>query len=140
MPAPVLTGQTIGRTHFATRALLERQLGDLPFPAWTALNLVGRAAAPGTPADLLAEIQKGLRIEPAAAGSVLDDLMGRDLVRTAGGVVGLTPAGRALFERVTAQIGRIAEALYGDIPQDEQQVARRVLDRVRERAEQALAG
>jgi DNA-binding MarR family transcriptional regulator len=139
MPTPVLSGQVIGQAHFATRALLERRLGDLPFPAWTALNLAGNAPAPLRSDEVVAALVAGLRIGRPAAGSVVDDLAGRGLVRTVRDVVELTPAGRETFERVTAQIARITDALYGDIPEADQEVARRVLDLVRERA-RALDG
>lgn len=139
MPEPVLAGQHIGRAHLATRALLERQLDGLPFPAWTALNLVGQASGPLTADACRAALGAGLKIDEPAAAGVVDQLAGLGLVVTRGGVVGLTSSGQEVFERVTAAIARIVATLYGDIPEEDQVVTRRVLDLIKVRADAALA-
>jgi DNA-binding MarR family transcriptional regulator len=89
--------------------------------------------------ELLTALATGLKIDRAAAVTVVDSLADRALVTTAGGVVELAPSSIMIFDRVTAGIGHIVEVVYAGIPETDQEITRRVLGLVKERADAELA-
>ncbi|GID30607.1 MarR family transcriptional regulator [Paractinoplanes brasiliensis] len=130
--------QLIGRTEKALNALLDRELAGtgLSEPQWVALTLTVTADGPRE-AELVARIAGALRVGEArehlaalaAAGMVVtaDDLTVRP-----------TERGMALWTSVRAATGRIADALWNDLPDADREVAARVLNTVLTRAGAAL--
>ncbi|MFF5230952.1 hypothetical protein [Dactylosporangium sp. NPDC000521] len=128
-----LNGRILGQAERATRAVLDRLLtrAGIPFEQWVAVNLTATGSL--TRDELLAQMSAGLRTDPTAHV---------DAAERAGlltGDISLTALGRARHEEITAGISRITTELYGDVPPEELEIAGRVLLRVTERANAALA-
>jgi DNA-binding MarR family transcriptional regulator len=147
MSTTPLTGQVIGRAHYATRALLERAVAPLgvDFPQVAALNALAddTLADDGAAVDqarLVHRMTSTLKIDEAAARAVLDHLVAADLATVdAGSRVRLTDAGRSVQDRVRSAVAALTARLYADIPTDEMSAAGRVLALVTQRADAELA-
>lgn len=125
----------IGPTENALRALLERTLAATAidgYPSWVVLNGVDRAnGGPWRESAAAA-----LAVTPEAIGDVIGRLTGAGLMD---GADRLTDHGRReLGVARSAVADATARTLIGVDVQDEQ-VARRVLDRIRHNAQRALA-
>jgi DNA-binding MarR family transcriptional regulator len=72
-----------------------------------------------------------LKVDPASARAAVSGLAAAGLVTaglmTGDGLVTVTDAGRALFDRVRAAIGPIVARAYGDVSPADLQTAARVL-------------
>jgi DNA-binding MarR family transcriptional regulator len=136
-PTPTLTGQVIGQTERAIRALLDLVLteNEIAFESWVGIRLVATTRPPRDRAAFAAEMANGLKIDDSAAASVLRDLVTDGLLGEADGVISLTPAGRTRYERIAARVGDITEQLYGGVPPEELEITSRVLSTVRLRAD-----
>jgi DNA-binding MarR family transcriptional regulator len=141
--APVLTGQNIGRTHYAVRALLERRLepAGLDFERWLALNAVG-TNGPVAEAGLIALVTGGLKVSPERARRRVAELLAAGLLTSAGSaeepVLELSEPGRELWTRVTAEVRPITGYLFEGFTEAEKATVANLLNRVTERADAAL--
>ncbi|MCY1143299.1 hypothetical protein OWR29_35335 [Actinoplanes sp. Pm04-4] len=87
------------------------------------------------PADLIARIAEALRVGEPAARERLAELAGAGLVHTtSGGAVEPTERGLALWQDVRAQVMRLTDKLWGDVPEADRAAAGRVLNVVLARA------
>ncbi len=113
-----LNGQLLGRTHYATRAVLERELTALGLTFAQSLLLTAVAAAHGPiPGDqAVRRLVDGLKVDLATARGVLAELVDAALVSADADHVTIT-----------------------DLSVDDVAATARVLETVRQRAEAALA-
>lgn len=133
---PVLDARAIGRAHYALRAVLERELHGtgLSFERWTALNAVGA----GEP-DPIRFLSDGLRQSPERVRELFAELTGAGLLTPAdSGPIAFTPAGRQLWERLSARIRPVSASLFGDLDEADRARAARMLTVVTERAQKLL--
>jgi DNA-binding MarR family transcriptional regulator len=139
---PVLTGRDIGITYQAIAAIRDRLLADvgLTFEDSIQLNVLADApAATTTSSELVAVLAAGLKLSDAAASAAIDELVGRGLaIRDAAGTVTATEHAVEAHERFNAFVAELAPRLYGDIPREDLEAAKRVLDTVTERANREL--
>lgn len=138
---PVLTGQHIGRAHYAVRALLERQLTPtgLNFERWVTLNSVG-TNGPIAEAGLVTFVTGGLRTSEERARRLIAELLDAGLLTSAApGVLDLSGSGRELWTRVTTELRPITGYLFEGFSEDEKAAVAELLNRVTERADAALA-
>jgi hypothetical protein len=135
--APILTGQTLGLAHYATRAALERLLTGthVDFTHWLAVNAVGtgRASSRSGVVDLMTF---GLKIEKPTAENVVDDVLADG---TLTGDIQLTASGQVLFDKISAASAELTKRFYGDLPSEYLAETARVLTIVTERANALLA-
>ncbi|MFF5216132.1 hypothetical protein [Micromonospora sp. NPDC000442] len=139
-----LNGQILGRTHYATRAVLERELGrlGLTFAQALLLNALAAADTPLPRAEAARRLVDAVKVPTATAHGTLAELIAATLVAplaTDASQVALTPTGRQAQRLVAAASAEIGARLWADLAADDLVVAARVLDVVRRRAEQALA-
>jgi DNA-binding MarR family transcriptional regulator len=139
--APPLTGQQIGETENAIRAVLDALLAETSttFHQWVALRVLAATDSGLERDQLVARMTSGLKVEPAAVLTALGLLEAEELVTDAE-IVALTDAGRARHRRIQNGVDRITRQLYGDLPVDDLMTTRRVLAIVTERANAVLAG
>ena len=139
--APPLTGQHIGETENAIRAVLDALLAETSttFHQWVALRVLAATDSGLERDQLVARMTSGLKVEPAAVLTALGQLEAEELV-TVAEIVALTDAGRARHRRIQHGVDRITRQLYGDLPVDDLVTTRRVLAIVTERANAVLAG
>jgi hypothetical protein len=139
--APPLTGQHIGETENAIRAVLDALLAETSttFHQWVALRVLAATDSGLERDQLVARMTSGLKVEPAAVLTALGLLEAEELVTDAE-IVALTDAGRARHRRIQNGVDRITRQLYGDLPVDDLVTTRRVLAIVTERANAVLAG
>jgi DNA-binding MarR family transcriptional regulator len=139
--APPLTGQHIGETENAIRAVLDALLAETSttFHQWVALRVLAATDSGLERDQLVARMTSGLKVEPAAVLTALGLLEAEELV-TVAEIVALTDAGRARHRRIQNGVDRITRQLYGDLPVDDLVTTRRVLAIVTERANAVLAG
>ena len=145
MSSPTLNGQVIGQTHYATRAVLERELDStgVSFQQSVALNAVAAEGGVAARADLVDRMTGALKVDAASVGATLDELTAAGLLRelpAAGSGLALTDTGRALQGRLADTVAAITARLYADIPAADLAVAGRVLTLVKQRADAELAG
>ncbi|PWR07230.1 hypothetical protein DKT69_35210 [Micromonospora sicca] len=146
---PVLTGQVIGQAHYATRAVLERELATMgiTFAQSVALNAVaaeGGAVERGAVerGALVQRMTGALKVDESAVRTTLAELTDAGLLRAlpAGGSgLALTDVGRARQGRIADAVAGITARLYADIPAAEMEVAGRVLTLLKQRADAELA-
>ncbi|CCK25561.1 hypothetical protein BN159_1182 [Streptomyces davaonensis JCM 4913] len=138
---PLLNPQVIGLAHYAGRAVLERVLArhGMTFQQSIALR---RAAAQG-PVErdgLVGGVVDALKVTPAEAHSVVDELITADLLSPEGpSQVRITDTGRELFDRTSAETAPISARVYAGIPEEDLAAAGRVLTLITERANAELA-
>ena len=140
---PVLTGRDIGITYQAIAAIRDRLLADVGMTFEDSIQLNVLADAPASTAassELLAVLTAGLKLSDDAASAAIDALVSRGLAtRDAAGAVTATALAVDAHQRFTALVAQLAPRLYGDIPTEDLEAAKRVLDTVTERANQQLA-
>ncbi|MCZ7423103.1 hypothetical protein O7605_26725 [Verrucosispora sp. WMMA2121] len=138
-----LNGQILGRTHYATRAVLERELGrlGLTFVQALLLNALAAADVPLPRAEAARRLVDAVKVPTATAHATLAELIAATLVAplsTDVSRVALTPTGRHTQQLVAAASAEIGARLWADLSADDLAVAARVLEVVRRRAEQTL--
>ncbi|MDZ5443687.1 hypothetical protein U2F26_13220 [Micromonospora sp. 4G57] len=141
---PVLTGQVIGQAHYATRAVLERELATMgiTFAQSVALNAVAAEGGAVERGALVQRMTGALKVDEPAVGTTLAELTDAGLLRAlpAGGSgLALTDVGRARQGRIADAVAGITARLYADIPAAEMEVAGRVLTLLKQRADAELA-
>ncbi len=127
-----LTSQILGLAGNASRALLERALtsSDLTYGQWVTLKLAADNAPTVDRAALTDQVADGVKATPEQALACIADLTTRDLLASAPGEqsrVGLTPAGQALYTRLSAELAPVTTRVYRDLPPDDLATAGRVL-------------
>jgi DNA-binding MarR family transcriptional regulator len=138
---PALTGQDIGATELALRALLDRLLAQhaTTFPQWVVLATTG---TPGRVSSALVNqrLVGTLKLDQTQAASTLAELVDGGLVASDGDNLTLTPTGVEHFEHIRDGVAAITDRIYGGLPVDDLLTTRRILTVVRERADAELAG
>ncbi|MEU9957572.1 MarR family transcriptional regulator [Streptomyces sp. NPDC050982] len=141
---PTVNGRVIALAHYAGRAVLERVLtrtGNTFYQSVT-LRVVAAEGAPVERDKVAAEVTGSLKIEESAVRTTIDELVAAELVEEVpsdGSRLRFTPAGRELYERVTAETNEISARIYAGIPAEDLATAGRVLTLVNERANAELA-
>jgi DNA-binding MarR family transcriptional regulator len=141
---PTVNGRVIALAHYAGRAVLERVLartGNTFYQSVT-LRVVAIADSPVERERVVADVTGSLKIEESAVQTTIDELVAAKLVEevpSEGSRLRLTPVGRELYERVTAETNVISARIYAGIPAEDLATAGRVLDLVTERANAELA-
>ncbi|WP_326758200.1 MarR family winged helix-turn-helix transcriptional regulator [Streptomyces phaeochromogenes] len=141
---PTVNGRVIALAHYAGRAVLERVLTRTgnTFNQSVTLRVVAIADAPIARDKVAADVTGSLKIEESAVHTTIDELVAAKLVEEVqpdGSGLRLTPVGRDLYERVTAETNQISARIYADIPTEDLATAGRVLTLVNERANAELA-
>ncbi|MFC3572470.1 MarR family winged helix-turn-helix transcriptional regulator [Streptomyces yaanensis] len=140
---PIVNGQLIGLTHYASRALLERVLArsGTTFPQSVALRAIADNGGDAERAGLVDRVTAALKFsDDAAARLAVEELVAAKLLDTpTADRVSLTDSGRELFDSIQAGGREIASQLYAGIPQEDLETAGRVLTVVLERANAELA-
>ncbi|MEH0844605.1 hypothetical protein V6U81_19665 [Micromonospora sp. CPCC 205711] len=141
----VLNGQVIGLAHYATRAVLERELARcaVTFHQSVALNAVTAEGGVATRADLVARLTGALKVGQTTARATLDELTAAGLLRelpAGGSGLALTHAGAARRQRIADAVADLTARLYADIPAADTAVTARVLTLLKRRADAELAG
>lgn len=138
MPAVSPLPTTIGLTENALRALLLRVLATSrikTYMAWVVLNAASSSNVTASNGNWLLAVADALKVEPSEVEEVLAEVRAAELVGDNGSLtalgVGELAKGRAAVSATTAR-------LVDGIGAEEQMTARRVLDRVRQRAEELL--
>ncbi|CAM5250426.1 MarR family winged helix-turn-helix transcriptional regulator [Streptomyces griseomycini] len=140
---PLVNGRVIGLAHYAGRAVLESVLvrHGVTFQQSVALRaVVVSGPGPVDRARLAGDVSGSLKIPPAEADGVVDELIASGLLaphEPSG--VRITDAGREVHERSSAETGVISARIYSGIPAEDLAVAGRVLTLVTERADAELA-
>jgi DNA-binding MarR family transcriptional regulator len=131
-----LTGVDIGRAERATRALLDRLLGEasISFEQWVVLRALALGEERTTRAEFEASVAVLLQVDAGVVSDGVADLETAGLV-SGDNELALTPAGRSRFDHVQAGVAQTAAALYGDLDPADLSVAHRVLVEVTSRAE-----
>src|SRR4051794_35701649 len=100
------------------------------FDQWVALNVTATTGPAGR-GELAHRLAAGLRLAPADARAVVDQLIGGGLLT---GGAGLTDTGQARFAEISAGIAGITQRLYAGLPADDLETAGRVLSTITARA------
>jgi DNA-binding MarR family transcriptional regulator len=140
---PSFSTQLIGQTEKTLNAILDRQLaGAVSEPQWVALILTAASGGSDDPDELAARVAGALKVDLATAKSHIERLAAKGLVEPADDAdfaLTLTATGQQLLDRVRAEVGKITQRLWGDLPPADLEVAGRVLSTVLERAEAELS-
>jgi DNA-binding MarR family transcriptional regulator len=142
MTAIAFGTQLIGRTEKALNAILDRQLAGtgITEPQWVALTLTVVSDGSVTGDVLVARISDALKVDEVAVRERIAELAAAGLVQTTGdGTVKATEKGEAQWGQVRADIARITQDLWGDLPEAELAVAGQVLNTVLTRANTVLS-
>jgi DNA-binding MarR family transcriptional regulator len=141
-PTTTLTTRDIGLAENALRAVLEQTLAGtgLDYHRWVALKATSDSPTPPSPGELAALMTGGLKIDAATAAAVIDALGEQGIFETDGNAVAVTPAGAALYRRLSEEIGQLSRKMYTGLDPDDLTVAGRVLATLTERANARLAG
>lgn len=145
---PNLT-RDIGQAERVMRALLERLLDEagLSFAQWTVLVFLD-GAGPLATGELVRRQVDGRVAPEAGARAAVDGLLSRGLLAPADDTRGVgrqgsgdedlklvpTAAGEAVYLPVRGAVDRIADELYGDLPQAALEATHRTLAEVYRRA------
>ncbi|GAA0987168.1 hypothetical protein GCM10009555_065970 [Acrocarpospora macrocephala] len=141
---PILNGQVLGQAHYATRAVLERELARIrtSFQQSVALNVVANNGGVVGRAWLLDRMTSTLKIDESAALETLTELTDAGLVEVLPDEqprVHFTKAGQAVQHQISDAVADITARLYADIPAADMAVAGHVLTLVTQRANAELA-
>jgi hypothetical protein len=140
---PTLTGQDIGQTERAIRAVFDRFLAETrtTFDQWLTLNVLAAAESPVERDTVLRQLTAGFRIPETTARSSIDEVTSADLVAATGDPVHLEllPEGTARAQAIRHGIAQIAARLYGDLPAQDLATTHRVLATIAERANAEMA-
>ncbi|MGW6907705.1 MarR family transcriptional regulator [Streptomyces sp. NPDC054940] len=138
---PLVDPRVIALAHYASRALLERVLArhGATFQQSVTLRLVAAADGPVERDRLVDGVVGALKIDAAAAHSVVDELIAAELlVPHEAYRVRITEAGQDLYDRTSAETAPITARIYADIPTEDLAAAGRVLTLITERADAEL--
>jgi DNA-binding MarR family transcriptional regulator len=141
---PTLNSQIVGQAHYATRALLERELARTGNTFLQSMTLNATAAQGGT-ADLDAIVHRltsSLKIDETKALATVAELIDAELLERVEGEanrVALTGPGRTFQARIAALGAEFGARVYGGIPAPELEIAARVLTEVTARADAVFA-
>ncbi|MEU9736759.1 MarR family winged helix-turn-helix transcriptional regulator [Streptomyces sp. NPDC048002] len=139
---PPLNPRVIALAHYASRAVLESVLArhGATFQQSVTLRLAALADGPLERTALVGGIVGSLKIDAAEAGTVVDGLIAAGLLsRTGPSLVGITDAGRTLYDRTSAETAPISARIYAGLPEEDLAAAGRVLALITERANAELA-
>lgn len=138
---PPLGGRDIGITYFAISGLRDTLLADVGMTFEDSLLLTALVGSDGsvTRDDLVTVLVSGLRVAAPVAVTHVDHLIASGFASEDEGTVTATPAGIEAHDRFTERVAQNAPKLYGDIPDEDLAVTRRVLATVTERANRELA-
>ncbi|MDN3026915.1 MarR family transcriptional regulator [Streptomyces sp. S.PB5] len=139
---PLLNPRVIALAHYAARAVLEQVLArhDLTFQQSVTLRLAAVADGPVERDDIVGGVVDSLKIDAAAARSVVDELIAAELLAVPETAqVRITDAGRELYDTTSAATAPITARVYAGIPEADLAVAGRVLTLITERANAELA-
>lgn len=123
----------IGPTENALRSLLTRVLASTTiegYEEWVALNYASRDDE-----TILPRTAAALKVDVDAAARTIAQLTIKGLLAERG----LTRTGEAELLRARSAVAAVTATLVAGIGDYDQQIARKVLDTIRERAEGALA-
>lgn len=139
-----LSGQVIGRAHYATRAALERELTGIgiTFAQCVALNAVAAEGGATARATLVSRLAGALKVDEATVGVTLAELTDAGLLRALpadGPGVALTDLGQGRHRRIADATAALVARLYADIPAGDAAVTARVLTLLTRRADAELA-
>lgn len=140
-----LSGQVIGQAHYATRAVLERELTSigLTFTHGVALNAVAAEGGTVVRAALVRRLTGALKVDESAVSTTLAELADAGLLRALpadGSGLAFTDLGRERHRLIADATGAIVTRLYADIPAEDAAVTARVLTLLTRRADAELAG
>ena len=139
--APPVGPRVIALAHYASRAVLEHALSrhGATFQQQVTLRAAVAGDGPLERDALIAEVAAALKADPETVGVTVGELLDRGLLAADGSRVGVTDAGRELFDRVAAETSPITARIYAGIPDEDRVTAGRVLALITERAEAELA-
>lgn len=130
----------IGPTENALRALLTNTLSATrikTYPAWVVLNAAANAEAAAAASDSWRRaVGDALKVAPIGVDEVLAQLAAAGLVSVSGS---LTALGATELATARVAVARTTAVLVDGINEDEQAVARQVLERIRHQAEHLLS-
>lgn len=127
----------VGPTENALRALLMRLLATTPldsYEQWAGLNLVDRST--GDDKALVGVVVEGLVVDDTDAWTILRTLDDLGLLHRADGAWRLSPAGADLLSLGRQRVAAVTARLLDGIAATDLVTAVRVLDQVRERAQE----
>lgn len=133
-PSPSLSIE-IGTAERALRRLLDERItpAGLSFPEWTTLTVVRNDGPLAVAAVVERQVAGGVESAPAAQATVAG-LQRRGYLSPE--PLTLTSAGQALYGPVAQGVAGVGRSLWGDLPADEIETARRILVEVTQRARQ----
>jgi DNA-binding MarR family transcriptional regulator len=129
----------IGPTENALRALLLLTLSTTPirdYVEWAALNLVDQDRSTGE--EVVDAVRIPLKVDRRTAHRLLDDLADRGLLAREASTWVLTPTGATVLQNTRARVAAATTRVVDGLPPADVEVAVRVLDHVRSRAEDEL--
>ena len=127
----------VGPTENALRALLMRLLATTPLDSyrqWAALNLVDRHT--GDHKALVGLVVEALGVDDTDVGTILRTLEDRGLLHRVNGAWRLSPGGADLLSLERQRVAAVTARLLDGIAAADLDTAVRVLDQVRERAQE----
>ncbi|MGK5546706.1 MarR family transcriptional regulator [Streptomyces sp. URMC 127] len=138
---PTANARTLA--HYAARSVLEQLL------AWHGMTYAQQitlrtadtadtAGTPHTPDDLVTEVQRSLKTDPADIRATLDELLGKQLLVTDGTHLRPTDAGRELTAAIDTETAPVTARIWDGIPTEDLAATGRVLALVTERANTEL--
>ncbi|MFF3324334.1 hypothetical protein [Streptomyces sp. NPDC002889] len=136
---PVLNSQIVGQAHYATRALLDRELARTgnTFLQSMALNATASQGGAADVAAVVHRLTSTLKIDEATALATVAELVDAELLESPDGDadrVALTGPGRTFQARIAALGTELGARVYGDLPAEDLAIAARVLTEVTARA------
>ncbi len=135
--------QLLGQTEKTLNAILDRRLADaVSEPQWIALVLTGNVGPSDTLDEVTARLAGALKTDTQAASDQIAQLAARGLLSPAPGDrpgLTLTEAGQQFVSQVQGWAGELTQRLWGNLPDSDMEIARRVLGIVLERGEAELA-
>ncbi len=138
------SAQLLGQTEKAANAILDRLLAGpgLTEPQWITLSLAVASGDTVEPDQFVNRVSGALKIGEAGAQALLADLADAELVDVPDdghAPVKVTDAGQQLYRRIRAQVSRITDRLWGDLPEEDLATAGRVLSTILQRANAELS-
>lgn len=138
MPSTRSLPTVIGPTENALRALLINTLSTTPigsYPAWVALNAASRVSPSAQRRAWIGDVADALKTDREAVDEVIDELRIRGLLAEDDA---LTEVGDSELGAARAAVAAATARLTEGISEDDQETARVVLDRIRDKAEELL--
>jgi DNA-binding MarR family transcriptional regulator len=141
---PTFSAQLLGQTEKAANAILDRLLArpGLTEPQWVTLSLAVASGDTVEPDEFVNLVSGALKIGEAGARTLLADLADAhfvDVPDDGHAPVKATDAGQQLYRQIRAQVSRITDRLWGDLPEEDLATAGRVLSTVLQRANAELS-